>query len=786
MVTSQQRGCALLALLVLCTVVGCTPVRDFKRGEINVRVEAAAEVRSELDDVEVVLESRRPDANSWRLIEARRFAPDPGRPDDWPLSFQVKGYDAQATYVATATARDGAGAITIQARAISEPAPERRAELLVRFDKECLRPSMLCGRTRTCSFGHCVDAREPLEDAGQATGDPVMQTTHEVEAESDEAAECEDREVGARYCDSQGIMYECQADRVATVKACGENERCVELAADVRCDCLPGFVPDTQGCVEASDCRDQGGCDPLTMCHMQSGQRVCSACPPGYSGTGETGCAPLLSDLEVSPGKLEPAFDPEVTEYSVRVPLLSSRVSLRVQAEVDAELSIDREGASLDEAWTSDVLPVGTTELPITLRARSGARTDYQINVDRSAEQAAYIKPAEPSEWFGAYLAVYEDTLVVGAPNETVDGKSKAGAAYVFVREGDAWRQQARLVSRDPESDDLFGVTVSIWKDRIAVGAPANIFSSIGAAARQGYVLTWRRTGDSWAHEQTVRLSEESSSGNGFGFSAIVREDTLLIGAPLEDTGALNSGAAYVYEWEGASWQQVKRLKASTPQRESHFGTMMAMDADVIAVSAWQEDVNGNTWAGAVYTYRRAPDAWTPLQRVLAPTNRALAMFGAALIVQGELLIVSAAHNPPDTTSNRSGEVHIFERVGDEYRAQQTLEAPQPSVGDRYGNHIGLSESALVVSAPGPGAARSGSDAAGAAYLYARTDEGFVRTASLTPSNPDAEDYFGYSVAITERFVAVAANREDGGAKGINGNAADNTREDSGAVYVFE
>lgn len=289
------------------------------------------------------------------------------------------------------------------------------------------------------------------------------------------------------------------------------------------------------------------------------------------------------------------------------------------------------------------------------------------------------------------------------------------------------------------------------------------------------------RNGETWTLDQTIGPSDDASGGDGFGFSAVLRADTLLIGAPLEDTGVLSSGAAYVYNWEGTSWKLGQLLKAPVPQAESHFGTMSSMDDDTIAISAWHEAVDGNSWAGAVYTYRRGASGWVPEERLLAPTTRAFAMFGAAVTVRGDLLIVSAPHNPPETSSNRSGEVHVYKRDGVEYRTLQTLEAPQPSVGDRFGNHVGLTTSSLVVGAPGSDAARGG-----AAYLYARTGDAFVRSANISASNGDAEDSFGYAVAMTDAFVAIAALHEDGGAHGINGNGADNTTEDSGAVYVFE
>jgi hypothetical protein len=54
-------------------------------------------------------------------------------------------------------------------------------------------------------------------------------------------------------------------------------------------------------------------------------------------------------------------------------------------------------------------------------------------------------------------------------------------------------------------------------------------------------------------------------------------------------------------------------------------------------------------------------------------------------------------------------------------------------------------------------------------------------------SNTEKFDEFGSAVALSRdgRTMAVGAHFESGGAKGINGNQADNSMSQSGAVYVF-
>ncbi|HTU61570.1 MAG TPA: hypothetical protein VMF89_24110, partial [Polyangiales bacterium] len=384
--------------------------------------------------------------------------------------------------------------------------------------------------------------------------------------------------------------------------------------------------------------------------------------------------------------------------------------------------------------WTSAVLAQGKTVVPVSLRAGSGARTDYEITVERSLARQAYLKGtgAGSGALFGAFASGYGDTLVVGAPSEADGGMSDVGAAYVFVREDSGWRLQQRLGAEGGSSDDLFGVNVAIWGDKIAVGAPGNIFSSLGPSTRMGKVYVFGRSGDSWTLEQTLTLPSDANGGTGFGFSLSLHENTLLVGAPLDDSGARASGAAYVFEYDGTEWQRGPQLKAPTPVSDSDFGTMLSVNRDTIAISAWREAVSGNSRAGAVYTYRRGPEGWTHEARLQPPSVRAQAYFGGAILVRGDFVVVAAPSNPPEGSgsSNRSGEVHVFERTGAEYRVLQTLAASQPAVGDRFGNHMAATDDALIIGAPGASSSRNGAEAAGAgaAFLYARTPEGFVRT----------------------------------------------------------
>jgi hypothetical protein len=785
--SSLLRGIGVLGM----TLVACTPIEDFRRNNsLSVYVDADEQVRAEVGDVELVVESRHPDANSWTLETAQRFTA--GTP--WPLAFRLDSYDPAATYEVRATSRDDAGGVAIQVRAMTDTNLPVPREVRLRFDSECLGRRMLCARDMTCSLGECIDARAPLRERTDAGSEPRVQTG--VSDSDAPSIPCETLGKDGRFCGSDGLIYQCQDTERAIASPCTDTETCVEEDGEVKCGCLPGLTNTNGVCSEALDCQDNGGCDALTVCQPDTGKRTCTACPPEYVGSGETGCRALASTLSVVPGKLQPAFDPEVSEYRVRVPSFAQHVGVTVEvgAGVEAELSIEDELATLGEPWLSPKL-AGPMQVDLALRTRSQARSDYRLMVQRSEAKEIAFKAAVSGsgDQFGGYLAAYGNTLVVGAPYEKgsspdkPDGgpadKPNAGAVYVYVRDQTGWRQQGYLKAKTVQAQDFFGSSVTIWKDRIVVGAPGNIFNSIASGASNGMIHVFERRGDTWAHSEALGSGNNIANGDSFGFRVALQENTLLVGAPLDDSGGTRSGATYVYGWDGESWQQKQRLKAEPPVAESRFGSVVRLDRDVAVVGAFAEEHSGARRAGAAYAYALGAKGWSLVQRLVAPTPREYAQFGATIALEGNTVVVTAPHNPLEVSSTHSGEAHVFQHDGAMYQRVQALTAMSPKTGDQFGSGIALRGGLLIIGSP---VEATETAPHGALYLFEQGSQGFATSTIFAPTTLEQDDLFGYDAVFGEDFAASSAPSSDSRAQGVNADVSDNDVRDSGAVYVFQ
>jgi hypothetical protein len=177
--------------------------------------------------------------------------------------------------------------------------------------------------------------------------------------------------------------------------------------------------------------------------------------------------------------------------------------------------------------------------------------------------QQAYLKASNTRQGngFGVSVAVSGDTAVVGAQNE-----NGAGAAYVFIRSGTTWTQPAYLKASNAQPFDDFGSSVAVSGDTVVVGAPVatpldDPLNESRGSPGSAYVFT--RSGTSWTQQAYLKASNTGNNDE-FGGSVAVSGDTVVVGAPLENSSttgvnstpnesAPSAGAAYVFTGFSAS-----------------------------------------------------------------------------------------------------------------------------------------------------------------------------------------------------------------------------------------
>jgi MYXO-CTERM domain-containing protein len=201
------------------------------------------------------------------------------------------------------------------------------------------------------------------------------------------------------------------------------------------------------------------------------------------------------------------------------------------------------------------------------------------------------LAPQDPAayDYFGQAVSLNGDTAVIGAPGKG----GGAGAAYVFVRNGATWEEQAKLEASDAATSDNFGVSVSIDGDSVIVGASYRA-SEAGAA----YVFV--RSGTTWTAQQKL-LASDSAEDRRFGHAVDIKDDRVIIGARQAD---YITGDAYIFARTSTTWSEQQKLSGATvdPSYAWGFGQAVAIDGDFALVAADRSFAG----TGAVYSFRYA------------------------------------------------------------------------------------------------------------------------------------------------------------------------------------
>ncbi len=320
---------------------------------------------------------------------------------------------------------------------------------------------------------------------------------------------------------------------------------------------------------------------------------------------------------------------------------------------------------------------------------------------------------ARPRDEFGIAVAVHADTAVVGAhQDDLVDGSgADEGSAYVFVRSGGTWTQQAKLAASDPGVDDLFGLAVGVDADTAVVGAPFD--DDLGVDS--GSVHVFVRAGTAWSHEAKLTAAD-GAANDGFGYTVSCSGDTLVVGSYRDDDGGVDSGSAYVFVRSGTSWSQEAKLIASDAAENDAFGRSVALSGDVLAVGAFQDDDAGFD-SGSVYVFTRSGSAWSERARLGPAPGSARANFGRAVaLVDGTLLVGACGSSDAGIAS---GAAYLFAGAGDSWIQLARLVPAESDLGDFFGSTVGLSEGAMVI---GSGWDDDAGNNSGSAHVLPRPD----------------------------------------------------------------
>jgi len=197
---------------------------------------------------------------------------------------------------------------------------------------------------------------------------------------------------------------------------------------------------------------------------------------------------------------------------------------------------------------------------------------------------------ATPDDFFGCSIAISADYVAVGALGDD-HGGTDSGSVYVFSTT--TFKQVAKLKASDAAEGDLFGASVAISADYIAVGAQDDVIN--GTASGSAYVFSTK------TFDQIAKLTANDAAENDFfGNSVAISADYVVVGAIFDEGGGDYSGSVYVFST--TKFDQVAKLTASDAANYDNFGISVAISADYIAVDSTSV-LNDACHGRCVYVY---------------------------------------------------------------------------------------------------------------------------------------------------------------------------------------
>jgi len=324
-------------------------------------------------------------------------------------------------------------------------------------------------------------------------------------------------------------------------------------------------------------------------------------------------------------------------------------------------------------------------------------------------QQKLTASDAAEGDLFGEAVSIDGGTVIVGNPQDD-DGGTNSGSAYIFVRSGDIWTEQAKLTASDAATEDYFGGAVSISADIAIVGARLDDHAG---EVNAGSAYIFVRNGNIWT-EQAKLTANDASMSSWFGGSVSTDGDTAIVGA-YDYNPEFTSGAAYIFARSGDTWIEQQKLTASDAAQDDWFGYSVSISGDTAIVGAEWTD-NAGTNSGSAYIFVRSGDTWFQQQKLIASDAAEYNNFGHSVSINGDVAIVGAPLN--SETGTNSGAAYIFVRSGNTWIEQQKLTASDTAVEDQFGIATSISESFAVV---GAWQDDDGGNRSGSAYIYSDT-----------------------------------------------------------------
>ncbi len=304
----------------------------------------------------------------------------------------------------------------------------------------------------------------------------------------------------------------------------------------------------------------------------------------------------------------------------------------------------------------------------------------------------------EEGDNFGQAVSIYNNYAAVAAPYDDINGNSNQGSVYIYFYTGNGWIFHQKLTAVDGAAEDLFGTSVSMWNDRLVIGAPR---ADANGQTNRGAVYVFTLNSNQW-QQQAKLFAGDPAAGDEFGSAVAIQNNKLLVGAPRKNNGSYNQqGAAYLFLYNGSNWVQNNKLLHGEQTTGDEFGASVAIDSNWLVIGAPDKRENNITWAGAAFVFYSAngTTGWSLEKKLTTGTSSFEDHFGSSVAIDGEQIAVGI---PGREVYNHdaAGSVFIFRYIQNDWLATTSVDTRETATEDYFGMSVALRGGHLLAGAP--------------------------------------------------------------------------------------
>lgn len=371
------------------------------------------------------------------------------------------------------------------------------------------------------------------------------------------------------------------------------------------------------------------------------------------------------------------------------------------------------------------------------------------INDGLVHQQKIAPKDGSADDEFGVQTALNSDGSILAVScsrdDETV---TNSGSVYIYVRQSHQWILQQKLYASDPTSYKGFGLGLAISSDGSYI-----LIGAIGDNSSKGSVYVFLRNGNVWT-QQTKLVASDGLLSNNFGHDVCMNADATIamVAAPDRDDNSLtDSGCVYIFTRSGSTWTQQQKIYAPLKAASDRFGIGMSMNAagDYALIASYARDDKGAD-TGVVFGFSRLVNTWTHRHTIYPDVPEAGEGFGVsvALNALGDFALIGGHRE----------KVHVFTRIGDTWTQRNTLYSATSEAEERSGRGVALTADAKLAAIGAPHDTVNGVKTGSVYILtnpgeslVSEVNEGLMYQTKLQPNDLTTNSLFGASSAINSR-----------------------------------